>query len=449
MNKQDQQNLRLMVCQVLLESLPDDKNDFHQQSLQVLFPKHLSTLHPQSRALATNICYGVFRYYFLLMALLAEFLKKPLKNKDKDILCILLAASYELLFLNTPEHAIISESVNISEKLGKGWAKGLVNAVLRNIQRSAFTPENLKDHLKQNNNYNDEVAFNHPQWLIDCLQKDWPENFRGVLEANALRAPMTLRVNRQRCSQVSYLEQLEEKGLNARASLNTEYCLYLEEAVDVHELPGFKEGCVSVQDEAAQQAAKLLGLQAGQRVLDACAAPGGKSSHMLELEPNIELTCLDLNAQRLEKVITNFSRMEQKANCLHANAAYPEQWWDGVLFDRILLDAPCTASGIIRRNPDIKLQRRPEDIQRMAAQQLLLIEALWPCLKTDGLILYATCSVFKEENEMLVSEFLQKESSAVLDEFDLALGIKRPFGQQLFPQQNSHDGFFYARLKKL
>ena len=325
----------------------------------------------------------------------------------------------------------------------KPWAKGLVNAVLRKVQTNS--KEKTLEKTTQNS---PEFIYEHPHWMIQQLQQDWPENFQNILEANNLEANMTLRVNEKKCSKNEYLKLLDEQSIQAEESTSSKSCIRLTHAIDVFQLPKFEQGWVSVQDEAAQQAAPLLQLSDGMRVLDACAAPGGKSAHILETGNNIDLLCLDISRQRLEKVSENLSRLNLNAEIKQGNANNTDSWWNGNSFDRILLDAPCSASGIIRRHPDIKLHRQVKDIDHLAEQQLHLLTALWPCLKPGGLLLYATCSVFKAENEQTLQKFLAQQKDAEEQKMDLDLGQDRPVGKQLFPKQNSHDGFYYGLLKK-
>jgi 16S rRNA (cytosine967-C5)-methyltransferase len=414
--------------------------------------KQLVSLEPSQKPLAKNICYGVFRHYYFLETLVLQHLKKPLRNKDRDVFYLLLAASYELLFLNTAQHAVISEFVDVCQVRKKPWAKGLVNAVLRNIQRKESDFESLKQALlldyRDNLQKKETLFFEHPTWIINTLKKDWPEHFESILLENNKRSPLTIRVNKNFTNTNDYFDLLCAEDIAATISHTTTSCIYLQEAIDVKKLPKFSEGWVSVQDEAAQQAAFLLQLEPQQRVLDACSAPGGKAGHILEQQESSQLLCLDNHSQRLTRIEENLSRLSYSATVLCADAGDVNKWWDGDLFDRILLDAPCSASGIIRRNPDIKLLRQHKDIKRLADQQLDLLKKLWPTLKANGLLLYATCSVFKQENEKVIEAFLNQQHDANTEDFSLQLGIPVSFGYQLFPQENSHDGFYYALLKK-
>lgn len=458
MNPKLTNNSRYQVVEILWLCFPDpNKANTSGQALSHVFNLQLQTIESSQKALTKNICFGVFRNYYSLKALVEKQLNKPMRNKDRDILFLLLAASYELLFLNTPEHAVISEFVDICQLRGKKWAKGLTNAILRNIQRSTLNSTNYKktlltQQLKQKNKSQStsiaEIKSEHPTWLIKRLEKQWGDRSKSLLNENNLHPPMTLRINKNFCSRADYLTLLEQNNLSAQASENTPFCIYLEHPVDVLKLPHFSEGWVSIQDEAAQQAAYLLDLKPSMKVLDACSAPGGKAGHILELENTVQLTCLDNNQKRLSRVSDNLSRLALQARCIHANAADTQAWWDKTTFDRILLDAPCSATGIIRRNPDIKIQRTQADVSRLAIQQIKLLEHLWHCLAQGGLFVYATCSIMKDENESIIEHFLATQENAELEPITLSFGEHRPFGHQIFPSENGPDGFFYAALRK-
>ncbi len=441
-------NFRACVLKILLASLPREKDDFLQSPLLNLFPKHLEKLEHNNQSLARHICYGVFREYYFLLAYSNNLLNKPFRHKDIDIHTIVLAGLYELLFLKTPQHAVISEWVELCQVQKKPWAKNVVNVVLRKAQRASDSVEQLKKSLSKNSN-NSQIESQHPHWLYQQLCHDWPDAYQTIIEANNHESPMTIRVNKHFYSAETYLSFLLQQEIDARLSQTTQPCIYLSEPCDVTHLPGFSEGWFSVQDEAAQQAAHVLQLEAGFSVLDACAAPGGKACHMLELCPDIDLLCLDASETRLEKVAHNLQRLNLHASLKQANAEDLHSWWNGKLFDRILLDAPCSASGIIRRHPDIKLLRKEDDLARLAHQQTSLLNALWNCLKPNGYLLYATCSVFKIENEQVIAQFISEHSKQA-EEIQLALplGEARSFGWQLFPKINGHDGFYYALLKK-
>ncbi|MDH4275832.1 MAG: 16S rRNA (cytosine(967)-C(5))-methyltransferase RsmB, partial [Gammaproteobacteria bacterium] len=331
----------------------------------------LQNLPAQERALAQEMCFGVIRWWWPLDAHLHTLLSKPLKTKDHDIYCLLLLGLYQLLYMRTPPHAAVNTAVETVLALKKEWAKGLVNAVLRNALRQ-------KDSLLSAQAANPVSQFAHPQWLIDAVKSAWPAQWQEILQANNARAPMTLRVNRARVSREGYLQRLAQADIVAQPTRFSAAGIVLESARDVFALPGFEQGEVSVQDEAAQMAAFLLAPLPGARVLDACAAPGGKTAHLLENTQDIVVHALDKNAARLRKVDETLARIGLRATAITADATQPATWWDGNAYTHILLDAPCSGTGVIRRNPDIKYLRRAEDIVTLAAEQSRLLDTLWP-----------------------------------------------------------------------
>jgi 16S rRNA (cytosine967-C5)-methyltransferase len=413
------------------------------ESLGSLLGAQLARLDdPRQRALAQELAFGTLRWSYRLEALLARLLRKPLKKKDRDLHALLLVGLYQLLILEMPAHAAVSETVEVARQLGKDWAAGMVNGVLRNAQRqSAALLKSVQDTAT--------ARWAHPDWWIERLQQDWPENWQQILEAGNQRPPMVLRVNRLQVERDDYLEQLRVSGIEALPLPFAESAIRLEQPVGVDSLPGFREGRVSVQDAAAQLCASLLDLQAGQRVLDACAAPGGKTGHILELAPQLEsLLAIDVDETRLQKVRENLQRLHLDAGLLAADAGEPQAWWDGKPFDRILLDAPCSASGVVRRHPDIKLLRRPADVRSLSQQQQRLLEALWPLLASGGMLLYASCSVFRQENSDNLQVFLDQHSDASELPLQAEWGKVLPVGRQLLPGEHDMDGFYFACLTK-
>ncbi|HFD81457.1 MAG TPA: 16S rRNA (cytosine(967)-C(5))-methyltransferase RsmB [Gammaproteobacteria bacterium] len=399
----------------------------------------------RQRALVQELVYGTLRWFHRLDAILGRLLSRPLKRRDRDLHALLLVGLYQLLMLEMPAHAALSETVEVARQLGKNWAAGLVNAVLRNAQRRS-------DELLQAVNALDSARWSFPEWWIRRLQSDWPDDWQPILEAGNRRPPMVLRVNLGRIGRDDYLEQLRSAGIEASASALADSALQLRQPVAVEKLPGFAAGLVSVQDAAAQLAAPLLQVADGQRVLDACAAPGGKTGHLLEQAPGLEqLVAIDRDATRLQRVEQNLQRLGAggRARLLAADAGDPAQWWDGRPFDRILLDAPCSASGVVRRHPDIKLLRRDADIPVLARAQLRLLDALWPLLAPGGMLLYATCSVFKQENSELLQAFLARRADVRESALPRDLGRPQAIGRQLLPGEQDTDGFFYARLQRI
>lgn len=408
-------------------------------SLSRQLPVDQQGLSASEHALYRQLCYGVLRFYHLLNAATRKLVNKPLKAKDRDIWMLLLLGAYQLHFSRVPAHAAISATVDATRTLKKPWAKGLINGVLRQWQRQG---EALLDDL-------DAASRSaHPDWLFQQLNVDWPEQSDAILAANNLQGPLTLRVNRQRSSRSEYQSLLEEAGIDALDCRFSTAGIQLKEAVSIDKLPDFAEGSASVQDEAAQLAASLLQLAPEQTVLDACAAPGGKTCHLLETEPTLAVTALDVDNERLARVNDNLQRLDLRASVVVGDAS-DLQWWDKKSYDRILLDAPCSATGVIRRNPDIKLHRRPDDIHALTQLQARILQNLWQTLKPGGLLLYATCSILKVENEQQIARFCQEHNDAVHEVIDASWGEARPFGRQLFPTIEGHDGFYYALLRKI
>ncbi|MCB1615703.1 MAG: 16S rRNA (cytosine(967)-C(5))-methyltransferase RsmB [Pseudomonadales bacterium] len=413
------------------------------QSLNNLLAAATENVREEDRSLFKMLCFGSLRFYHRYLACLNTLLEKPLKKKDSDLLHLLIIGCYQLEFTRIPAYAAINSCVEASRALGKGWAKGLVNAVLRNFQRQT-------DKLDKKLEDNPVFRYSHPEWIIRQLKNDWPANYTQVLEANNVAGPMTLRVNALQATRPAYLQLLEAAGIKARATQFSDWGIQLENGVDVHALPGFARGMISVQDEAAQLAAVLLKTEKSHRVLDACCAPGGKTGHLLEtgVSPG-HLLAIDSDKDRLSSVQSNLDRLGfDSARLIHADATNTDKWWDGQMFDRILLDAPCSASGVIRRHPDIKLLRKEKDITTLSNRQSALLKALWKTLKPGGVLLYATCSVFNKENDAAIGEFLQKADDALIDSINSDWGCSTDYGKQLFPDTGSHDGFYYSRLIK-
>lgn len=413
------------------------------RSLALTLPPLLQQVAERDRGLLQELCYGTLRWYPQLHYLLSRLLDKPLKVREQQIQALLLIGLYQLLYLRVPEYAAIAETVAAARRLGKPWATGLVNAVLHNFQRrrTAWLAELEQDVT---------LKSAHPAWLLDCLQADWPNDWQAIVAANNARPPYSLRVNVMRLSRQAYLKRLADVGIQAAPAPYTTAGVVLETACrDVAQLPGFQEGLVSVQDTAAQLTAGLLDLQPGLRVLDACAAPGGKTGHILETQPDLaRLLALDIDAARLLRIRENLDRLGLKARLIAGDALNPSTWWDGLAYDRILVDAPCSATGVIRRHPDIKVLRQATDIQALAARQRALLERLWPLLTSGGLLVYATCSVLKRENESVVADFLATHADAREHPIAAEWGQQRPYGRQILPGEAGMDGFYYACISK-
>jgi len=429
-------NLRLLAAKVLTRVVVDG------QSLTAALEQTLQTLQTvesaQDRSLVQALCYGVCRYYHRLDFILTQLVDKPLK--DVHIRLLILVGLYQLGFMRIKAHAAVSETVSAAGR--KPWAKGLINALLRRYLRE-------KDTFEQAAEQNPCARLSHPEWIIETLRRDWPEQAEACLLANNRQPPLTLRVNLARIPRTAYRDLLAEKGIAAEPLDDCASALMLGQAVPVEMLPGFAEGLVSVQDAAAQRAAGLLDAQPGQRVLDLCAAPGGKSAHILELQPQLrELVAVDIDRERMRRVEDTLRRLRLHASLIVGDASDPESWWDGQAFDRILVDAPCSALGVIRRHPDIKLLRRAEDIDALTAQQGAILAAAWNLLKPGGELVYATCSVLKAENERQILSFLAAHADATEVPIVAGWGIPCAAGRQILTGAAAMDGFYYARLRK-
>ncbi len=392
----------------------------------------------RDRAFASACVYGVLRHRYSLGAALAQLVRKPLRRKDADIEALLLAGLYQVTHMQVPAHAI-DASVEAARGLRKRWACGLVNAVLRRAL------DGLPDPAPDD----EQARYEHPAWLIERVRADWPQDWQGVLAANNAQAPLTLRVNAARGTREAWLAELAAAGHPARPTRHAPHGVRLERACAVETLPGYADGRFSVQDEAAQLAAGLLRLEGATRVLDACAAPGGKTAHILELAaPGTEVVALDRDAQRMADVAGNLARLGLACTQVTADAAATDTWWDGRPFERILLDAPCSATGVIRRHPDIRLHRRADDITALAQTQARLLAALWPLLAAGGSLLYATCSILAAENDACIAAFVAANHDAAVDRLDVPWGRATALGRQVLPGEDDMDGFFYARLSK-
>lgn len=389
-----------------------------------------ANLNAQERGALQDLCYGTVRYYSRLGSMMDALLERPVQ--ESPLRCLILVALYQLQYTRASHHAIVDQAVRATRNLNPA-ASGLVNAVLRNYLRRA-------QDLQQAADRHDASRFAYQQWWIDAVHTQYGADADAVLEAGNSHPPMTLRVNARKTSPEAYQAKLAADEIAAR--IIAPGALRMERPLSVERLPGFAQGEVSVQDAGAQYAARLLDVQDGMRVLDACAAPGGKTAHLLELA-DIELLALDKDEQRLRRVHENLDRIGLKAEVRCGEAAAPQTWWDGKPFQRILADVPCSASGVVRRHPDIKWLRRASDIEGFAAQQTQILEALWPLLDGGGKLLYATCSIFERENRLVIAEFLAKH----IDASRLDQSVPGMVDGQLLPN-DEHDGFFYALLQK-
>jgi 16S rRNA (cytosine967-C5)-methyltransferase len=415
------------------------------KSLDTALPALESRVAEGDRALLRMLCYGTLRHHWRLQSWIAQLLDRPLKRKDSVISALLAIGLYQLTDTRIPDHAVVSQTVEASRLLRRPKLAGLLNAVMRRF---------LREDIASVAPGSDEAIHDHPQWLIDAIGRDWPGRADAILAAINARAPMWLRVDASRMTAADYVERLREQGHAAETFDAIEGAVKLAEPAPVDALPGFTDGLVSVQDAAAQLAAPWLLQGSGGRVLDACAAPGGKSGHLLERGgAAIDLTCLDRDAARLRAVEDTVARLGRAATLLCADASTPQAWWDGAPFDAILLDAPCSATGVIRRHPDIKLLRRAADIPALAGLQRSLLDSLWPLLAPGGRLLYATCSVLAAENDEVVGPFLEatadaRENDALQNNNIRDVMQRKACGFQVLPGTADMDGFYYACLEK-
>ncbi|GAB3346772.1 16S rRNA (cytosine(967)-C(5))-methyltransferase RsmB [Lysobacter tyrosinilyticus] len=392
---------------------------------------------PRDRALVEAICFAVLRQPARFEMALKAWIPRPLGKRDEELRALLYAGFAQLDPLGLPAHAALASTVDAARALGRAHQAGMVNALLRRAQREGLPAA--------------DPAAHWPQWLRRQLQQDWPQDHARILEASAQTPPLWLRVNRLRQSRDAYRVRLHEAGIETQVEASAVDGLRLDASIAVAQLPGFIEGDVSVQDLSAQRVADALALPSGARVLDACAAPGGKSAHLLERDPALNLIALDVDAARLDRVRNTFARLQVGANAhlVAADAIQLQQWWDGTPLDAVLIDAPCSATGIVRRQPDVLLHRRESDLASLLATQAQLLDALWTTLAPGGVLLYATCSVLKTENEAQVDAFLTRRPDARAEPLDDSFGHVSGAGRQRLPGEQGGDGFFYALLRKV
>ena len=420
--------MKVAEDKIKLTSLLSDDQEFNQSG--------------QDKALIQEICYGTLRWFLQLDHILSLLLDKPIRKKDRAIRYLLLCGLYQLRYMRIPDHAVVSETVAVCRELKKDSIKGLVNAILRRYLRES-------DQLEASLSSSVSARTAHPDWLIQQLKLDWPESWETILDANNQHPPMYLRINKRKTNRDAYLKQLELNDIQAETAPYSNEGIKLANPCNVDALPGFAEGKVSVQELAAQLAAQLLDLQAGQNVLDACAAPGGKSAHILELCPEIaELTCIEKESRRAASLQKTLDRLQLSATIKIYDALQVSQWWDGKAFDRILLDVPCTATGVIRRNPDIKLLRTKAQVSNINQLQYDMMNAIWPTLKKGGRLVYASCSVLKQENCDVISQFISQQPDCRICQFKEPWGIDTGYGRQILTGADDMDGFFYALLEK-
>ncbi|MBE9548485.1 MAG: 16S rRNA (cytosine(967)-C(5))-methyltransferase RsmB [Proteobacteria bacterium] len=435
---------RLTCLRVLLATSPGKGKN--SKSLDVALANYLPKLEEaRDRALAQRLAYSTLRWLGATEYFSRKLLKKPLKSKDRDIHLLIQIGLVQLWREEIPAHAAVHETAAVARGLGKPWAVSLINGVLRNFQRQR---ETLVSGLEDS-----QSKWSSPDWLIKRLQADWPQDWQAILTANTRQAPMWLRVNLNKQSREDYLNLLQKQGITATAGSWSKAAICLQQACPVNHLPGFEQGTVSVQDAAAQLAAEILDPQPGERILDACAAPGSKTCHLLELEPAIsELTALDNSSTRLQRVSENLERLELECKIVTGDAANVASWWDGQDYDRILLDAPCSSLGVIRRHPDISWRRQAADIDSVRKLQLKILSSCWKLLKPGGRLLYATCSILPAENQTVITDWLDTVADARAISLKVDWGQTAGDGRQILPGRGDDgadgDGFFYCLLEK-
>lgn len=414
-------------------------------SLGELLPAAQEQLEARDSALLQELVFGVTRWSGRVDCQLGLLMKKPLRRKDSDVKVLLWLALYELQYMRSPDYAVVNAYTDLTSKLKKKWAKALVNGVLRQFLRTQEEITAKADQL-------DAGRTSLPGWILKQLRADWPGQVDAIVEAGNEKAPLVLRVNQSTCTRTAYRQKLEaalaDSEFTCREAELGQQSLILDSSPRVTALPGYNDGLFSVQDSAAQLAAELVAPKPGQRVLDACAAPGGKTCHLLEMQPDCAVTAVDNSEIRMRRVHENLRRLQLDASCTVADAANTDAWWDGTPFDSVLLDAPCSAMGVLRRHPDIRLLRRESDIDGLQEQQRQLLQALWAVVKPGGKLVYATCSVLKRENERQVVDFLAGHSDAMEQPIEAEWGLACEAGRQILPGQHEADGFYYAIIQK-
>jgi 16S rRNA (cytosine967-C5)-methyltransferase len=388
---------------------------------------------PRDRAMVEAIVFTALRQRARFDAALSQWLPKPLAARDHELRA-LLHAGFAQQALGMPDHAVIAATVEAARALGRPHQAALVNALLRRSQREGL-PDAVGDDA-------------WPQWLAQRVRADWPAQADAIFVASAEEAPMWLRVHARATTRDGYLARLHEAGISADVDADLADAIRLDAALPVQQLPGFEEGIASVQDGAAQRVADALAPKPRARVLDACAAPGGKSAHLAERDPSLRIIALDADPRRVRRMQETFARLKLAIEAHAADATRPDGWWDGTPFDAVLIDAPCSATGVVRRQPDVLLHRRATDIDALLATQAALLDALWPLLASGGTLLYATCSILRAENAAQIEAFLARTPDAALAPLDETFGHDTGFGRQRLPGERGMDGFFYARLRK-
>ncbi len=411
----------------------------NKRSLNDVLPAFLQQEN-QNNALIHELAAGSLRWWWRLSTYVDQLLSKPLKPKDFDVYCLLVIGVYQIQFMRIPDHAAVSQTVNSSREIGKHWSRNLINAVMRRFIRE-------QDELEQKFKTNPVVIYSHPGWMIKQLQADWPDQWKTVLEASNKQPSLTLRINASKTTIDDVCQQLRDDEIEFSVMTDSPVGIVILDKSKIWHSALWKQGLVSVQDESAQLVACMPELRPGMRVLDACAAPGGKTCHLLEVEPDLNLLALEKDSSRMQRLEENLARLNLNAEARVADATDLDSWWNGEAFDLVLIDAPCSGSGVISKHPDIKHLRRPADIQQNIQNQRQLLDKLWSVLKTEGQLLYCTCSVFRQENDQQAQWFINKYTNAGVIALDGRFGLQMPYGRQRLPSESS-DGFYYAGFTK-
>lgn len=427
------QNPRLAALKALAEVLDENRNLGDSVALARIQDS-------RDAALARNLTYGVLRWLSALEWLATGLLARPIKKRETEVQRLVLLGLQQLWHDHTASHAVVNETAECARSLGKPWAVALINAVLRRFQRERETFLNRMEQA--------EKQYAHPDWLLREIQQDWPAQWQEIVDANNRQAALWMRINRQRADDTALRSQLQQAGFTAGGHAFARDAISINPAAAVDRIPGFEKGWLSVQDPAAQLARDLLNPRSGERILDACAAPGGKTAHLLESCAGLALTALDKQPQRIEQIRENLDRLGLNATTLANDAMETADWWNGEKFHKILLDAPCSATGVIRRHPEIKWLRSSAQVDAVVRTQAGLLAALWPLLEPGGLLVYATCSILKRENTLQIQRFLAEHTDAVLEDPVVEWGTAGPLGRQIMPGEAGMDGFFYAVLRK-
>ena len=398
-------------------------------------------ISPQDRGFIQSLSFGVTRWYWQLNDQLKPLLQKPIKAKERQVKLILLVGIYQIQHLQTPAHAAVSDTVKCCQKLNKTWAKNLINACLRNYLRKQDEREQITLP---------PTHYSHPEWMIERIEQAWPEQKKLIFAANNQAAPLCLRVNKRYCSPESYLELLHEHDIEASLDPYSGIGIRVKNSIAIHRLPKFSAGWVSVQDTASQLIHQFFQIKNNDRVLDACAAPGGKTSLLLEHAPeDIVMHAVDIKGKRNNKLVDTLKRLNLTAKIITGDASEPTTWWDKEFYQHILVDAPCSGLGVVRRHPDIKHLRQENDLVELKQSQRNILTACWELLADNGKLLYTTCSILPEENEQQINDFLQKNPEAKSIHIDHPTAVNLKFGQQTLPGISDMDGFYYCLLQKV